>query len=77
MPHVIVKMNPGRTEEQKRLLTEQIVQNVMMILKCREEAVSVAMEEVSRENWNEQVYKPDIVANWDKLYKEPGYTPQA
>jgi 4-oxalocrotonate tautomerase len=72
---VIVKMNPGRTEEQKRRLAEQIVQNVMTILNAREEAVSVAIEEVSRDDWTEKVYKPDILANWDKLYKEPGYKP--
>jgi hypothetical protein len=29
---------------------------------------------VSSKSWAEQVYKPDIVNNSDKLYKKPGYT---
>ena len=38
-----------------------------------EESVSVAMEEVNSKDWVEQVYKPDIQAKQDKLYKKPGY----
>jgi len=37
------------------------------------QSVSVAMEEVKSQHWVETVYKPDIKANWDKLYKKPGY----
>ncbi len=43
-------------------------------MKCGEESVSVAFEEVNPEDWAEKVYEPDIVNNPEKLYRKPGYT---
>jgi 4-oxalocrotonate tautomerase len=74
MPHVIVKLWPGKSESQKERLAEKIVKDVMEILDYGEESVSVSMEEVESSDWTKQVYQPDIKANWDKLYKKPGYT---
>lgn len=74
MPHVIVKLWPGKSEQQKARLAEEIVQGVMKVLNYGEDSVSVAMEEVASEDWAEKVYKPDILGNPDKLYKKPGYT---
>ena len=74
MPHVIVKLCPGKSEGQKNRLAEAITKNVMDILNYGEESVSVAMEEIEAEDWAEKVYKPDIVNNSKKLYKKPGYT---
>jgi 4-oxalocrotonate tautomerase len=73
MPHVIVKMYPGRSEEQKRRLADAIVKDVMAITQSNESSVSVAIEEVSPAEWTEKVYKPDIQSKWDALYKKPGY----
>jgi 4-oxalocrotonate tautomerase len=39
-----------------------------------EESVSVAIEELEPQDWDEKVYQPDIVKNAEKLYKKPGYT---
>jgi len=47
----------------------------MAVLHYGEESVSLAIEEVKPEDWTEKVYKPDIQKKWDKLYKEPGYSP--
>ena len=74
MPHVIVKLWPGKSEQQKARLAEEIVKDVMDVLDYGEESVSVAIEEVEAQKWAEQVYKPDIVNNSEKLYKKPGYT---
>jgi len=74
MPHVIVKLWPGKSEDQKRRLADAISKDVMNILNYGEESVSVAVEEVSSKSWAEKVYKPDILDNSDKLYKKPGYT---
>jgi len=74
MPHVIVKLWPGKSEEHKRRLADAISKDVMDILNYGEESVSVAIEEVSSKSWAEKVYKPDILDNSDKLYKKPGYT---
>lgn len=65
---------PGKSEQQKRRLAEAISKDVMSTLKYGEESVSVAIEEVSSENWAEKAYKPDIVNNAEKLYKKPEYT---
>ena len=75
MPHVIVKLYPGRTEEQKIKLADEIVKDVVAIAKCDEKSVSVAFEEIEKEDWAEKVYKPDILDKNDSLYKEPGYNP--
>ncbi len=73
MPHVIVKLWPGKSEEQKNRLADRITKEVMTVLDYGEESVSVAIEEVKPEDWAEKVYKPDIVKNPEKLYKKPGY----
>ena len=74
MPYVIVKLWPGKSEPQKIRLAEEIVKDVMNVLNYGEESVSVAIEEVKPQDWTEKVYKPDIVGNPEKLYKNPGYT---
>ena len=73
MPHVIVKLWPGKSEQHKTRLAEAITKNVMDILHYGEESVSIAMEEVQSQDWAETVYKPDIQKKWDRLYKKPGY----
>jgi 4-oxalocrotonate tautomerase len=73
MPHVIVKLYPGRSEEQKQRLTEEIAKDVVEIIKCPEMAVSVAFEEVPQADWPEKVYKPDILDKQATLYLKPGY----
>ncbi len=74
MPHVIVKLWPGKSEQQKTRLAEEIAKDVMTILHYGEESVSVAIEEVKSQDWAEKVYKPDILNNSETLYKKPGYT---
>ena len=74
MPHVIVKLWPGKSEQQKAQLTEAIVKDVCKILRYGEESVSVAIEEIEPGEWKEKVYKPDIINKQDKLYKKPGYS---
>lgn len=73
MPHVIVKMFPGRTEDQKKALAEQITRALMETIKCTDGSISVAVEEVSSEEWMEKVYKPHIQEKKETLYKQPGY----
>jgi len=73
MPHVIVKLWPGKSEQQKKRLAEAIAKDVMEILQNGSESVSVAMEEVKPQEGVEKVFKPDIRNHWDKVYKKPGY----
>jgi len=73
MPHVIVKLWPGKSEQQKERLAEKIARDVMDVLNYGEESVSVGFEEINSKDWKEKVYEPDIKDKWDKLYKKPGY----
>ena len=75
MPHIIVKLYPGRSEQQKVDLASAIVKDVVKIASCEEASVSIAIEEIQPEFWAETVYKPDILDNQQKLYKKPGYNP--
>ncbi len=75
MPHVIIKMHPGRTDEQKKKLVAAIIKDITTIAICEEKSVSVAIEEISPEDWAEKVYKPDILQKEKTLVKKPGYNP--
>jgi len=77
MPHVIVKMHPGRTIEQKNKLAQAIADSVVKIAGCEDKSVSVAIEEIAPEDWAEKVYRPDIMEKGKTLYKKPGYNPFA
>ncbi len=74
MPHVIVKLWPGKTEQQKQQLAERITREVMDVLHYGDESVSVAFDEINPSDWADKVYKPDIVDQPGKIYKRPGYT---
>jgi 4-oxalocrotonate tautomerase len=48
MPHLIVKLYPGRSERQKAQLAEAIVKDVVAIAKVGDDAVSVAFKKSNR-----------------------------
>ncbi len=73
MPHVIVKLWPGKSEKQKQELADRITADVMKVLRYGEESVSVAVEEIGPDDWAEKVYQPDIIEGSELLYKKPGY----
>lgn len=73
MPHVVVKLWPGKSENQKQRLAEAITREVMEIFGYGEESVSVSMQEVAPTDWKTQVYTPDIIERGNELYKKPGY----
>jgi ribosomal protein S18 acetylase RimI-like enzyme len=75
MPHIIVKLYPGRSKDQKKQLAREIVKNVTEIAVCEEKSVSVAFEEVEPDDWAENVYQPDIIDNKENLVITPGYNP--
>ena len=74
MPHVIVKLWPGKSEKQKAKLAAEITKAVMHVLNYGEESVSVAFEEIEPGVWMDQVYNPDILGKPAQIYKKPGYT---
>lgn len=74
MPHVIVKLWPGKSEKQKARLAEEITRAVTTVPNYGEESVSVAMEEVEPNAWMEKAYKTDILGKPKQIYKKPGYS---
>jgi 4-oxalocrotonate tautomerase len=74
MPHIIVKLAPGKTAQQKARLASALTADVVRVLNYGEDAVSVAIEEIDPREWAEKVYQPDILHRPDNIYKRPGYT---
>jgi 4-oxalocrotonate tautomerase len=74
MPHVIVKLWPGKSEQQKQDLAEGVTKAVTS-LGYGKDSVSVSLEETAPGERTEKVYKPDIINGAGKLYKRPGYGP--
>ena len=75
MPHVIVKLHSGRSEQQKAKLAEEVTKAVMAALKSAEASVSVGIEDVEPQDWAEKVYRPDILGKPETIFKKPGYEP--
>jgi 4-oxalocrotonate tautomerase len=75
MPHVIIKMYSGRSEEDKKRLAEEINKAVKSVLNYGDEAVSVAIEDIAPKDWTEKVYRPEILDKPKNIYKQPGYNP--
>jgi 4-oxalocrotonate tautomerase len=76
MPHVIVKLYSGKSGQQKQALAQAVTEAVMSALTYGEQSISVGIEDVEPKDWTERVYKPDILAKPDTIYKKPGYAPR-
>lgn len=72
MPHIVVKLWPGRNDEIKTNLAKKIADVVADDLNVDIGDVSVAFEEVSRSDWGEMVYKKEIKDN-EAVYLKPNY----
>jgi len=75
MPHVIIKMQSGRSSALKANIADQVARALIASADCPEEAVSVSIEDVEPKDWVDSVYKPDILGKPETLYKKPGYDP--
>ena len=54
MPQVVVKLWPGKSEQQKEHLAEKIAKDVMDVLNYGEESVSVGFEEIKSQDWKRE-----------------------
>ncbi len=77
MPHVIVKLLVGRSEQQKSSIAEAITLAIMAHANAAASSVSVSIVDIQPDRWTADVYGPDIATNWDRLYKKPGYGPNS
>jgi 4-oxalocrotonate tautomerase len=76
MPHLIVKLYSGRSEQQKSALAEAITKAVMETLSASRESISVGIEDVAPKDWTELVYEPEISGKPHTIYEKPGYDPR-
>lgn len=73
VPHVIVKLWPGKSDDQKHRLSQAITDSITSILAYGDESISVGFEEIRAADWTGKVVEPDILGKWDTLVKQPGY----
>jgi 4-oxalocrotonate tautomerase len=75
MPHVNIKHFPvSLSEQQEAALVAEVTAAVTRAMSCDDGVVSIALEPVSQESWNERVYAPEIVTRAHLLRKRPSYT---
>ncbi len=67
MPYIAIKCWP-KDEETKRLAVEKINEVMLEVWKCPQEALTISVEEIPREAWEETVKKPEIETKLDKMY---------
>ena len=66
MPYIAIKAYP-KDEETKKRLVDKINEDILEIWGCSQEAVSVSIEEISPDEWEETVVKGEIEPNCDKM----------
>jgi 4-oxalocrotonate tautomerase len=69
MPHLIVKLYPGRTEEQKKTLVAKLNRAVIDSLGVPEDVTSIAIEEIPKEEWDAVVRAVDILPKQNTIYQ--------
>ncbi|MFT5717685.1 MAG: 4-oxalocrotonate tautomerase [Oleiphilaceae bacterium] len=73
MPHINIKHFPSLSEEQHIALAKSITEAVTAVVGCDESVISIAVEPVEPDVWNEQVYLPEIIGRKHTLIKTPDY----
>lgn len=70
MPHISIKLYPGRTEEVKKDLAEKTRDFLMKEMAMDAKYFSVSIEEIEKEKWQEEVV--DKIDS-DDLYVEADF----
>lgn len=73
MPHIAVKMFPGKSDTQKEEFAARVVELAKAVFGSSDASLSVAIIDVQPERWEIEVYNPEIKASTDNLFKRPGY----
>ena len=73
MPHVVIKLAAGRSETQKQRIAHAVTQAIAQTSDCGADAVSVAIEDVAKADWDAKVFVPEIAGKAATLYKKPAY----
>ena len=66
MPYIAIKAYP-KDEETKKKLVDKINEAVLEIWGCPQRAITVSMESIEPEKWEESIVKAEIEPNNDKM----------
>jgi len=66
MPYIAIKAYPKDTATKEKLV-EKINEAVLDIWGCPQEAISISIEEIPPEKWEDTVAKSEIIPNEDKM----------
>ncbi len=66
MPYIAIKGYP-KDDAIKREVVEKINKVMLEAWGCPQEAITISMEEVAPQDWEDQVEKPQIIPNMDKM----------
>ncbi|WP_265256996.1 tautomerase family protein [Verminephrobacter aporrectodeae] len=74
MHHVVIScfktdISAANLEHLQKCVTELLQRD----LGCREDAVSIDLQQVEPANWREQIYQPMIAPRLSSLLRQPGY----
>lgn len=76
MPHISVKMLEGRTEAQKKKLSEALVKTITDQLGCSDTHVTVSIEDYTATQWQD-IFKQEVTDRpAEKIYVKPKYDPK-
>ena len=59
MPYIAIKSFP-KDQETKQAVVERINQLFLEVWGCPQEAITISIEDVSPEDWDERIVKPEI-----------------
>jgi phenylpyruvate tautomerase PptA (4-oxalocrotonate tautomerase family) len=74
VPHVNIKYFPVPLDDQQQAtLVAALTEAVQRAFACDEGVISIALEPIEKEAWNDRVYVPEIVNRRELLRKLPNY----
>ena len=74
MPHVNIKFYPVELSDiQKRDLVAAVTDAICNAFNCDENVISIALEPIEPEMWNQQVHIPELEKRAHLLCKVPNY----
>lgn len=66
MPYISIKCYP-KDEEVKKKMVDKINEAFLEVWGCPQEAITISIEEVAPDEWQQKVVKPEIEPNKDKM----------
>lgn len=66
MPYISIKCYP-KDEEVKKKMVDKINEAFLEVWGCPQEAITISIEEVAPDEWQQKVVKPEIEPNRDKM----------